>query len=122
MFPAVGVSEVDGDIASALQTLSVKFDDTKSPDKTAGTDVEQNPSPVGDTRKVICKEKYLSVKASFSLFSTSMCPCMVCVSSEGWPPEFWCCFYKGEDLQRLSLLTKTSAMCMIIVIFPDVQC
>ncbi|XP_055996696.1 uncharacterized protein LOC125683724 isoform X2 [Ostrea edulis] len=62
----VGVSEVDGDIASALQTLSVKFDDTKSPDKTAGTDVEQNPSPVGDTRKVICKEKYLSVKIDVS--------------------------------------------------------
>jgi hypothetical protein len=66
-FPEVVESDIDEDMASVLQTLSVKVDDTKSLDKTteAGTDVKQSPTPEIDTRKVICKEKYLSVKASF---------------------------------------------------------
>ncbi|XP_061181566.1 uncharacterized protein LOC133190110 [Saccostrea echinata] len=62
---AVVKSEVDKDLEDALQTLSLNSGDLKSgkiQKKVEKADTRGNSSPGGDTRQVICKEKYLSVK------------------------------------------------------------
>ncbi|XP_062590062.1 uncharacterized protein LOC134251673 [Saccostrea cucullata] len=62
---AVVKSEVQKDLEDALQSLSLKSGDPKSvkvQKKADKADTKGNSSPEGDTRRVICKEKYLSVK------------------------------------------------------------